>query len=380
MVLTVPCWWPFLKCVIWSTMTVLNMWTKAKHLCIFHLPSKRQDSLSPQKYAHHMMTSLDLLYNEVKCYYPLITKLVTWKPSAHTLHALRLAGSQGDCQHPEDLWNWGSAADQKRQYCVQHIAKVVTSVFSQCHTNSIYYLHSVGLIKNNLEHLILESFAKVISWFFCIIFSPQLSLLLLYITRGQLPGTEWNKTDQSGYAGQQIGINESVMCDQYSLIPQPRWFDTRRHKLYNNFHLFHPKSGFVTSRLFRANSWPHMCKMIWLALFVNLQGACAFGDSLRSDPIRLRLKKWCTAVAMTAERTLPRLCSPFSRTLPSRWVLYVPRCPALMQRFTSCTVPGAQTLMTVFLPGEQTWRHLLLRGLFPFLRAGTRCHGCSSVE
>lgn len=170
-------------------MTFLDMWTKAEHLRIFHLPSKRQDSLSPQKYAQHMMTSLDLLYNEVKCYYRLITELLTWKPSAHTLHALRLAGSQGDCQHPEDLWNWGSAADQKRQCCVQPIAKVVTSVFSQCHTNPIYYVHSVGLIRNNLRHLIPESFAKVISWFFlCHFLSSVISAPALYY----LGTTPWN--------------------------------------------------------------------------------------------------------------------------------------------------------------------------------------------
>lgn len=155
---------PLSKCVIWSTLTVLNSWTKAKNLCIFHLLSKRQDSLSPQKYAHHMTTSLDLLYNEVKCHYPLVAKLVTLKPSAHTLHALRLAGSQGDCQHPEDHGNWGSAADQGRQCFVQPITKVIPSAFRRCHTSSIYYLHTDGLIRNNLQHLNPESVAKVLSW------------------------------------------------------------------------------------------------------------------------------------------------------------------------------------------------------------------------
>lgn len=41
-----------------------------------------QESLSPQKYAQHMMTSLDLLYDEVNS--PPIAKLVTLKQRAHT--------------------------------------------------------------------------------------------------------------------------------------------------------------------------------------------------------------------------------------------------------------------------------------------------------
>lgn len=38
---------------------------KKKSESIFYLFSKRQESLSPQKYTQHMMTSLDLLYDEV---------------------------------------------------------------------------------------------------------------------------------------------------------------------------------------------------------------------------------------------------------------------------------------------------------------------------
>lgn len=202
------------KCVIWSTMTVLDLLTKAKNLCIFHLPSKCQDSLSPQKYGHHMMTSLDLLYNEVKCHYPLVTKLATLKPSAHTLHALRLAGSQGDCQHPEDHGNWGSAADQERQCCVQHITKVIPS---------IYYLQTVGLIRNNLEHLIPESVAKVLSWVSCdythffVIFggfkylyhilSSVISAPAFYYQRT----TPWNWVKWNG----SIGICRSVDWDKW---------------------------------------------------------------------------------------------------------------------------------------------------------------------
>lgn len=48
--------------------------------------------------------------------------------------------------------------------------------------------------------------------------SPQIRLLLLYITESQLRGTEWNETNQSRDAGQQIEINRCLVCDLQNSI------------------------------------------------------------------------------------------------------------------------------------------------------------------
>lgn len=54
--------------------------------------------------------------------------------------------------------------------------------------------------------------------------------------------------------------------------------------------------------------------------------------------IRMKLKIWCTEAATTAERTLLLLCSHFSGTLLSLWMLYEPLCTLLARTNISCTV------------------------------------------
>lgn len=92
----------------------------------FHLFSKPQESLSPQKYVQHMATALDLLYEEVKLFsYWLNSELVPLKKCAHTVSTVCLAGSQGDCQRRVDPRNWGSSGDQKKHYWLQRDTKVI---------------------------------------------------------------------------------------------------------------------------------------------------------------------------------------------------------------------------------------------------------------
>lgn len=114
------------------------------------------------------------------------------------------------------------------------------------------------------------------------------------------------------------------------LLPRPQRFDPRRHQLCHHFHHLFP--------LNRVNVWYSgyleliiTAHVHFIYFFVHHQGAFDFGESLQCDPTRLRLKNWCTAVAMTAEKTLPRLRSHFSRTPSSHWMLYVPCRTALMQ-------------------------------------------------